>query len=152
MGAAKAADIPGISAYFRDSATALPRDGELVAAAQQGRFSRNEHEARLPRDAVSDCLAAEGLRLAGLDRKGPRESGLVTGAAVVGILGLMISPMAIVRVLGGKDPVQEASLAPLVCTLSQKNTRSELRVFSWSDSPDLAIPLRGCTPTSRLRR
>ncbi|MDH5227159.1 MAG: hypothetical protein OEW50_07105, partial [Gammaproteobacteria bacterium] len=68
MGPAHATYILGISAYYHDSAAALLRDGELVAAAQQERFSRKKHDARFPRDAISYCLATAGLRLGELDR------------------------------------------------------------------------------------
>jgi carbamoyltransferase len=60
--------VLGISAYYHDSAAALLKDGELVAAAQQERFSRKKHDARFPRDAISYCLEREGLRLDQLDR------------------------------------------------------------------------------------
>ena len=45
MSAAKAGNILGISAYYHDSAAALLKDGELVAAVQQERFSRKKHGA-----------------------------------------------------------------------------------------------------------
>ena len=60
--------ILGISAYYHDSAAALLKDGELVAAAQQERFSRKKHDARFPREAISYCLGSEGLRIEDLDR------------------------------------------------------------------------------------
>ena len=44
----KATNILGISAYYHDSAAALLKDGELVAAAQQERFSRKKHDAGFP--------------------------------------------------------------------------------------------------------
>src|SRR5512137_2955342 len=68
MGSAKATNILGISAYYHDSAAALLRDGELVAAAQQERFSRKKHDARFPAQAISYCLDTAGLRLDELDR------------------------------------------------------------------------------------
>ncbi|MCX7345485.1 MAG: DUF5989 family protein, partial [Alphaproteobacteria bacterium] len=68
MGSAKATNILGVSAYYHDSAAALLKDGELVAAVQQERFSRKKHDARFPREAISCCLEAEGLRLAEVDR------------------------------------------------------------------------------------
>ena len=55
--------ILGISAYYHDSAAALLKDGDLVAAAQQERFSRKKHDARFPREAISYCLGSEGLRI-----------------------------------------------------------------------------------------
>jgi carbamoyltransferase len=51
-------NILGISAYYHDSAAALVRDGEIVAAAQEERFSRKKHDARFPFNAVRYCLAA----------------------------------------------------------------------------------------------
>lgn len=46
----------GVSGLYHDSAAALVRDGEIVAAAQQERFSRRKHDAAFPVDAVKFCL------------------------------------------------------------------------------------------------
>ncbi|HTS47653.1 MAG TPA: carbamoyltransferase [Bryobacteraceae bacterium] len=59
--------ILGISAFYHDSAAALIRDGEIVAAAQEERFSRKKHDARFPIHAVRYCLDQAGVRLADLD-------------------------------------------------------------------------------------
>ena len=59
--------ILGISAYYHDSAAALIDDGEIVAAAQEERFSRRKHDARFPAHAVAYCLAEGGIRLADAD-------------------------------------------------------------------------------------
>ncbi len=59
--------ILGISAYYHDSAAALVRDGRIVAAAQEERFSRKKHDARFPRGAAAYCLAAEGVKLREID-------------------------------------------------------------------------------------
>lgn len=59
--------ILGISAFYHDSAAALVRDGEIVAAAQEERFSRKKHDARFPRNAIEYCLKAAGIGLAGVD-------------------------------------------------------------------------------------
>ena len=50
------ATILGISAFYHDSAAALVRDGEIIAAAQEERFSRKKHDPRFPRHAVNYCL------------------------------------------------------------------------------------------------
>ncbi len=55
--------ILGISAFYHDSAAALVRDGAIVAAAQEERFSRRKHDARFPRDAVIFCLREAGITL-----------------------------------------------------------------------------------------
>jgi len=52
--------ILGLSAYYHDSAAALLRDGVIVAAAQEERFSRRKHDERFPARAVEACLAAAG--------------------------------------------------------------------------------------------
>lgn len=61
-------DILGISAFYHDSAAALVRDGEIIAAAQQERFSRKKHDSRFPADAVAYCLSAAGKTLDQLDQ------------------------------------------------------------------------------------
>ncbi len=48
--------ILGISAFYHDSAAALVDDGEIVAAAQEERFTRKKHDAGFPTNAVDYCL------------------------------------------------------------------------------------------------
>ena len=55
--------ILGISAYYHDSAAALLRDGKIIAAAQEERFSRVKHDARFPTHAVRYCLDEAGVEL-----------------------------------------------------------------------------------------
>jgi carbamoyltransferase len=57
----------GISAFYHDSAACLLVDGEVVAAAQEERFSRKRHDAGLPRRAIDSCLAQGGLAIGDLD-------------------------------------------------------------------------------------
>jgi len=59
--------ILGISAFYHDSAAALVRDGEIVAAAQEERFTRKKHDARFPAHAVDFCLRQENVRLDEVD-------------------------------------------------------------------------------------
>ncbi|MBV8566300.1 MAG: carbamoyltransferase [Methylobacteriaceae bacterium] len=59
--------IIGISAYYHDSAAALVRDGEVLAAAQEERFTRRKHDAGFPRRAIEYCLAEGGCRLPDID-------------------------------------------------------------------------------------
>jgi carbamoyltransferase len=54
--------VLGISAYYHDSAACLVVDGEIVAAAQEERFSRKKHDHRFPAHACRYCLAEAGLR------------------------------------------------------------------------------------------
>jgi len=61
-------NILGLSAYYHDSAAALLQDGELVAAAQQERFTRKKHDAGFPAEAIEYCLQEAGLQLADLDQ------------------------------------------------------------------------------------
>jgi carbamoyltransferase len=48
--------VLGISAFYHDSAAAIVRDGEIVAAAQEERFSRKKHDPRFPTNAINYCL------------------------------------------------------------------------------------------------
>ena len=59
--------ILGISAFYHDSAAALVVDGEIVAAAQEERFTRRKHDDRFPTQAVAYCLTQGGVRLENLD-------------------------------------------------------------------------------------
>ncbi len=59
-------NILGISAFYHDSAACLVQDGEIVAAAQEERFTRKKHDANFPRRAVEFCLKSHGLRVADL--------------------------------------------------------------------------------------
>ncbi len=64
------ATILGISAFYHDSAACLVRDGVIVAAAQEERFTRKKHDASFPRHAVAYCLKAGGITAADLDYVG----------------------------------------------------------------------------------
>jgi carbamoyltransferase len=59
-------DILGISAFYHDSAACLVRDGEILAAAQEERFSRKKHDAGFPAQAVRYCLREGGISLTDL--------------------------------------------------------------------------------------
>ncbi|TXF13359.1 carbamoyltransferase family protein [Pelomicrobium methylotrophicum] len=60
-------NILGISAYYHDAAAALVRDGQIIAAAQEERFTRKKHDAGFPRNAVQYCLQEGGVRAQDLD-------------------------------------------------------------------------------------
>ncbi len=60
-------DILGISCYFHDAAAVLLRDGRLVAAAEEERFSRRKHDFEFPRRAIDFCLRTGGIPSAALD-------------------------------------------------------------------------------------
>jgi carbamoyltransferase len=60
-------NILGISAFYHDSAAALVRDGEIVAAAQEERFTRKKHDSGFPAYAVRYCLAQGSVSGHGLD-------------------------------------------------------------------------------------
>ncbi len=60
-------NILGISAFYHDAAATLVRDGVIIAAAQEERFSRKKHDARFPINAVRYCLAEGGVEAGSLD-------------------------------------------------------------------------------------
>jgi carbamoyltransferase len=59
--------ILGISCYFHDAAAALLCDGQLVAAAEEERFTRKKHDYEFPEHAIQFCLRAGGIQAADLD-------------------------------------------------------------------------------------
>ncbi len=59
--------ILGISAFYHDSAAALLRDGEIVAAAQEERFTRKKHDPGFPDNALKYCLDEAGIGLQDVD-------------------------------------------------------------------------------------
>jgi len=59
--------ILGISAFYHDSAAALVIDGEIIAAAQEERFTRKKHDPSYPVNAINYCLSEAGLSLAQVD-------------------------------------------------------------------------------------
>lgn len=59
--------ILGISCFYHDSAAALVRNGEIVAAAAEERFSGIKHDSGFPNKAVAFCLEKAGIDIAGLD-------------------------------------------------------------------------------------
>lgn len=61
-------DILGISAFYHDSAAALVRDGRILAAAQEERFTRKKHEPAFPANAIKYCLDEANLRVTDLGR------------------------------------------------------------------------------------
>ncbi|MEC9381365.1 MAG: carbamoyltransferase N-terminal domain-containing protein, partial [Candidatus Latescibacterota bacterium] len=70
--------ILGISAFYHDSAACLVRDGQIVAAAQEERFSRRKHDARFPAQAAQYCLQEAGITVQDLDCVGFYDKPLVT--------------------------------------------------------------------------
>jgi len=69
--------ILGISGFYHDSAAALVIDGEIVAAAQEERFTRRKHESGFPKQAIEYCLAEASLTDSQLDYVGFYEKPLL---------------------------------------------------------------------------
>src|SRR5207244_4595934 len=59
--------VLGISCYYHDAAAALLRDGVLVAAAEEERFSRKKHDYGFPRHAIDFCLRRGGITRPDID-------------------------------------------------------------------------------------
>lgn len=60
-------NILGISAFYHDSAACLIRDGQIVAAAQEERFTRKKHDFSFPVRAIEYCLQEGGIGTSDLD-------------------------------------------------------------------------------------
>lgn len=63
-------NILGISCFYHDSAACLVRDGEIIAAAQEERFTRKKHDADFPRNAIAYCLGEGGVNIGDIDYVG----------------------------------------------------------------------------------
>lgn len=59
--------ILGISCYYHDSAAALIKDGDIIAAAQEERFTRKKHDQDFPRKSIDYCLNAAGITIQNVD-------------------------------------------------------------------------------------
>ena len=59
--------ILGISAFYHDSAACLVKDGEMLAAAQEERFTRKKHDFNFPANAIRYCLKYAGIKGKDLD-------------------------------------------------------------------------------------
>ena len=70
--------ILGLSAFYHDSAACLVRDGHIVAAAQEERFTRRKHDARFPAHAARYCLESAGITAAELECVGFYDKPLLT--------------------------------------------------------------------------
>ena len=66
--------ILGISAYYHDAAACLVVDGEIVAAAQEERFTRKRHDASFPSHAIASCLTQGGITVNDLTWSGSTRS------------------------------------------------------------------------------
>jgi len=60
-------NILGISAFYHDSAACLVQDGEIIAAAQEERFTRKKHDNSFPENAVEFCLKKAGITVKDID-------------------------------------------------------------------------------------
>ena len=55
--------IIGISCFYHDSAACILRDGDVLAAAQEERFTRKKHDPRFPKNAIKWCLKEAGITI-----------------------------------------------------------------------------------------
>ena len=55
--------ILGLSCYYNNDAVALIKNGDIVVAVQEERFSRKKHDSSFPKNAVSYCLKSHGISL-----------------------------------------------------------------------------------------
>lgn len=59
--------VLGISAFYHDSAACILKDGEIIAAAQEERFTRIKHDYHFPRQSIQFCLQRAGITVAEID-------------------------------------------------------------------------------------
>ncbi|MBD3296604.1 MAG: hypothetical protein GF392_04485, partial [Candidatus Omnitrophica bacterium] len=59
--------ILGISAHYHESSAVLLKDGEMIAAVQEERFTRRKHDTAFPVNSIEYCLSLEGIGVEDLD-------------------------------------------------------------------------------------
>ncbi len=70
--------ILGLSCFYHDSAAALIKNGEIIAAAQEERFSRKKHDSSFPKNAILYCLKSQGISLSDVNQVVYYEKPLLT--------------------------------------------------------------------------
>jgi carbamoyltransferase len=60
-------NILGVSCFYHDSAACMLKDGAVIAAAQEERFSRKKHDPRFPNQAINYCLSEGGIKVSDID-------------------------------------------------------------------------------------
>jgi carbamoyltransferase len=95
-----ATHILGISAYYHDAAACLVRDGEIVAAAQEERFTRKKHDPDFPKHAIAYCLKEAGIGVGDLDAIGFYDKPIVKFERILQTF-LAESPMGVRQFLDG---------------------------------------------------
>ena len=70
--------ILGLSCYYHDSAATLIKNGEIVAAVQEERFSRKKHDSRFPINAIRYTLKSQNIDLSDIDMNVNYEQPLIT--------------------------------------------------------------------------
>jgi carbamoyltransferase len=160
--------VLGVNAVFHDPAAALVVDGEIVAAAEEERFTRRKHGKspvpfstwELPEQAIRFCLAEAGLRPSDLDAVAysydpalaPPSNGDVTGAEWEGLRTLYAqrAPRFLASALGGLDAGKVRFVAHHVA-----HAASAARVAGWESCAVLVVDgrgERGSHLAGRLRR
>ena len=60
--------ILGLSCFYHDSAATIIKDGEIIAAAQEERFTRKKHDSSFPFNSVRYCLESQNINLNDIDK------------------------------------------------------------------------------------
>ena len=95
-----ATHILGISAYYHDAAACLVRDGEIIAAAQEERFTRKKHDPDFPQHAIAYCLKEAGIGVGDLDAIGFYDKPIVKFERILQTF-VAESPMGVRKFLDG---------------------------------------------------
>ena len=59
--------VLGISCFYHDSAASLLKNGQIIAAAQEERFSRKKHDSSFPKNAILFCLSSQNINLSDVE-------------------------------------------------------------------------------------
>jgi carbamoyltransferase len=89
-----ATHILGLSAFYHDAAACLLRDGEIVAAAQEERFTRKKHDPGFPSEAIAYCLRAGAITVDDLDYVGFYDKPFIKFERIL-LTSLAVSPVGL---------------------------------------------------------
>ena len=79
--------ILGISCYYHDSAAALLKDGKVIAAVEEERFSRNKFDDSFPKQAIGWCLKESGISPKNI---APATSEFPKSVSIIGIMLFLV--------------------------------------------------------------
>ena len=120
----------GINAAYHDSSACLVRDGQVLAAAEEERFTREKHTGRFPRTAIDFCLREAGLTMQSLQTESLHEPDLTDRASLETDMSIALRTRFLAALNGGNTPNRLFQL--LAMAYREKVEWNKVHIF-WGD-------------------